>query len=65
MQETNDKANAAPGAAHLVEQARPHASPVVARLADIRRRILATGRDHKWALDERGLGRPPHRPPHD
>ena len=55
MQETDDKANAAPWAAHLVERGRPYGSPVVARLADIRRRILATGHDHKWALDERQL----------
>jgi len=55
MQEADDKANAAPWAAHLVEQGRPYASPVMARLADIRRRILATGHEHKWALDERQL----------
>ena len=55
MQEADDKANAAPWAAHLVERGRPYASPVVARLADIRRRILATGHEHKWALDERQL----------
>jgi hypothetical protein len=55
MQEADDKANAAPWAAHLVERGRPYASPVVARLADIRRRILATGDEHKWALDERQL----------
>lgn len=55
MQETDDKANASPWAAHQVERGRPHASPVVARLSDIRRRILATGHEHKWALDERQL----------
>jgi hypothetical protein len=55
MQEVDDRVNAMPWAAHLVDQKRPYASPVVARIADIRRRILATGLEHGWALDERQL----------
>ncbi len=55
MQEVDDRVNAMPWAAHLVDQKRPYASPVVARIADIRRRILKTGEEHGWALDERQL----------
>ncbi|MDP2827970.1 MAG: hypothetical protein Q8O37_05125 [Sulfuricellaceae bacterium] len=54
-QEVDDRVNAMPWAAHLVDQKRPYASPVVARIADIRCRILKTGEDHGWALDERQL----------
>ena len=55
IQESDDKINAAPWAAHLVEKGQPYASPLVARLADIRRRILTTSKEHRWALDERQL----------
>jgi len=55
MQEVDTRVNAMPWAAHLVDQKRPYASPVVARIADIRRRILASGQEHGWTLDERQL----------
>ena len=55
MQEVDTRVNAMPWAAHLVDQKRPYASPVVARIADIRRRILASGQEHGWALDEHQL----------
>jgi hypothetical protein len=55
MQEVDTRVNAAAWAAHLAGAGRPYASPVVARIADIRRRILATGLEHGWALDERQL----------
>jgi hypothetical protein len=55
MQEVDTHVNAMPWAAHLADSSRPYASPVVARIADIRRRILATGLAHGWALDERQL----------
>ncbi|KAB2320109.1 restriction endonuclease [Betaproteobacteria bacterium SCN1] len=42
-------------AAHLVEQNRPWASPIAARIADIRRRILKAAKEHGWAVDERQL----------
>lgn len=42
-------------AAHLVEQDRPWASPIAARIADIRRRILKAAKEHGWAVDERQL----------
>lgn len=42
-------------AAHLVEQGRPWVSPIAARIADIRRRILKEVREHGWALEERQL----------
>jgi hypothetical protein len=42
-------------AAHLVEQNRPWASPIVARIADIRRRILKAAKEHGWSVDERQL----------
>lgn len=55
MQDVDDRVNAMPWAAHLAQSNRPYASPVVARIADIRRRILAAGQAHGWALDERQL----------
>ena len=55
MQEVDTRVNAAAWAAHLGDGGRPYASPVVARIADIRRRILAAGLEHGWALDERQL----------
>jgi hypothetical protein len=55
MQDVDTHVNAMPWAAHLAEAGRPHTSPVVARIADIRRRILAAGLEHGWALDERQL----------
>jgi hypothetical protein len=42
-------------AAHLVEQNRPWASPIAARIADIRRRILKAAKEHGWAVEERQL----------
>lgn len=55
MQEVDTLVNAMPWAALWVEQGRPHTSPVAGRIADIRRRILKTGIEHGWALDERQL----------
>ena len=42
-------------AAHLVAQGRPWTSPILTRIADIRRRILKSARQHGWAVDERQL----------
>ena len=42
-------------AAHLVEQGRPWASPIVARIADIRRRILQAAQEHGWSIEARQL----------
>ncbi|MDZ7585653.1 MAG: hypothetical protein U0938_12615 [Thiobacillus sp.] len=42
-------------AAHLADQNRPWVSPVVARIADIRRRILKAAAEHGWAIDPRQL----------
>ena len=47
--------NACGFAAHLVEQGRPWVSPLVARIADIRRRIRKVGHEHGWTLDPRQL----------
>ena len=55
MQAVHESVNKAPYAALLVERDNPYQSPVVVRLADIRRRILAAGIEHGWALDERQL----------
>ena len=55
MQEVDTRVNAMPWAAHLAGSGRPYASPIVARIADIRRRILKAGIEHGWALDERQL----------
>ncbi|MBC7215445.1 MAG: restriction endonuclease [Burkholderiaceae bacterium] len=46
---------AQPWSAHLVEQGRPWQSPVLARLAHIRRSIRANAATHGWALDETQL----------
>ena len=47
--------NACAFAAHLEEQGRPWASPVISRIADIRRRILKAADEHGWAIDRRQL----------
>ncbi|MDP1646964.1 MAG: Eco57I restriction-modification methylase domain-containing protein [Rubrivivax sp.] len=41
--------------AHLVEQGRPWQSPLVARIADIRRTIRGTAREHGWAVTDAQL----------
>lgn len=46
---------AQPWSAHLVEQGRPWQSPVLARLAHIRRSIRTNAAAHGWALDETQL----------
>ncbi|MDF1482602.1 hypothetical protein PYV55_11140 [Extensimonas sp. H3M7-6] len=46
---------AQPWSAHLVEQGRPWQSPVLARLAHIRRGIRTNAGAHGWALDEAQL----------
>ena len=45
-QDGAEKVNACGFAAHLVEAGRPWTSPIVARVADIRRRILTAAREH-------------------
>ncbi|MHB8939168.1 MAG: Eco57I restriction-modification methylase domain-containing protein [Thiobacillus sp.] len=54
-QEAAESVNACGFAAHLVEQNRPWVSPVVARIADIRRRILKAAAEHGWAIGPRQL----------
>lgn len=54
-QEAAESVNACGFAAHLVEQNRPWVSPVVARIADIRRRILKAAAEHGWTIDPRQL----------
>jgi len=54
-QDSAEKVNNCGFAAHLVEAGRPWTSPIVARVADIRRRILKAAREHGWAVDERQL----------
>ena len=54
-QEAAESVNARGFAAHLVEQNRPWVSPVVARIADIRRRILKAAAEHGWTIDPRQL----------
>ncbi|MDA8129217.1 MAG: restriction endonuclease [Betaproteobacteria bacterium] len=54
-QEAAESVNSLGFAAHLVEQNRPWVSPVVARIADIRRRILKAAQEHGWAVDSRQL----------
>jgi hypothetical protein len=44
-----------PWAAHLVESDRPWQSPVLARLAHIRRTIKTTAKDHGWAVTDAQL----------
>ncbi len=50
-----ESVNACGFAAQVVEQNRPWVSPVVARIADIRRRILKAAKEHGWAIDPRQL----------
>lgn len=47
--------NAQPWAAHLVESGRPWQSPVLARLAHIRRTIKTTAKTHGWAVTDAQL----------
>jgi hypothetical protein len=54
-QEAAESVNACGFAAHLVEQNRPWVSPVVTRIADIRRRILKAAAEHGWTVDPRQL----------
>lgn len=44
-----------PWAAHLVEQCRPWQSPLVARIAHIRRTIKDAAREHGWAVTDAQL----------
>ena len=44
-----------PGAAHWVESGHPWQSPLVARIAYIRRSIQSTARDHGWAVTDAQL----------
>ncbi len=44
-----------PWAAHLVESGRPWQSPLLARIAHIRRSIQATAREHGWAVTDEQL----------
>jgi len=54
-QSVDEIINQVPWAAHLVEQGRPWTSPVVARVAEIRKRILAAAHTHGWTVDVRQL----------
>jgi hypothetical protein len=47
--------NEQPWAAHLVELGRPWQSPLVARIAHIRRSIKTTAKDHGWAVTDAQL----------
>ena len=47
--------NAQPWAAHLVEQGKPWQSPLVARIADIRRGIKTTATHRGWAVTDAQL----------
>jgi hypothetical protein len=47
--------NEQPWAAHLVESGRPWQSPVLARMAHIRRSIRTTAKDHGWAVTDAQL----------
>lgn len=47
--------NAQPWAAHLVEKGRPWQSPLVARIADIRRSIKTTAKDRGWVVTDAQL----------
>ena len=44
-----------PWAAHLVESGRPWLSPLVARIADIRRSIKTTAQEHGWSVTDEQL----------
>jgi len=48
-------ANAQPWAAHLAEQGRPWQSPLVARIAHIRRTIRTQAREHGWTVADTQL----------
>ena len=52
---TEERVNEQTWALHLAEAGRPYVSPVVNRIADVRKRIKAAGIAHGWALDERQL----------
>jgi hypothetical protein len=47
--------NTQPWAAHLAETGRPWQSPVLARMAHIRRSIKTTAKDHGWAVTDAQL----------
>lgn len=47
--------NEQPWAAHLVQTGRPWQSPVLARMAHIRRSIKTTAKDHGWAVTDAQL----------
>lgn len=47
--------NEQPWAAHLAESGRPWQSPVLARMAHIRRSIKITAKDHGWAVTDAQL----------
>ncbi|MFZ3142165.1 Eco57I restriction-modification methylase domain-containing protein [Polaromonas sp.] len=49
------RVNAQPWAAHLVETGRPWQSPVLARIAQIRRSIKTTAKDRGWAVTDAQL----------
>lgn len=49
------RVNAQPWAAHLVETGRPWQSPMLARIAHIRRSIKTTARDRGWAVTDAQL----------
>ncbi len=44
-----------PWAAHLAESGRPWLSPLVARIADIRRSIKSTAQEHGWSVTDEQL----------
>lgn len=52
---TTQLVNEQPWAAHLVETGRPWQSPVLARVAHIRRSIKTTAKDHGWAVTDAQL----------
>ena len=52
---TEELVNRERWALHLAERGRPHVSPVVNRIAEVRSRIKQAGKAHGWALDERQL----------
>lgn len=55
IETTEELVNSERWASHLAERGNPHVSPVVVRIAEIRKRIKAAGEAHGWALDERQL----------
>ena len=54
-QATASQVGACAFAAHLEEKGRPWVSPIVSRIADIRRRITQAAKTHGWTLDVRQL----------